>query len=52
MIEGSSIDEDTIKNIIELKSGHNNILVCLDPNHTHDHVKKRVEFVFRICIFR
>ncbi len=42
MIEGSSIDKDTIKKVMELKSGYKKVLVCLDSNHTHDHVKKEL----------
>jgi cephalosporin hydroxylase len=38
LIEGSSIDRDVIKKVKEFAKKYNNILVCLDSNHTYDHV--------------
>ncbi len=38
MIEGSSIDPAIIKQVAEHAKGKQKILVCLDSNHTHDHV--------------
>ena len=38
MIEGSSIDEGIIKQVHEIAKGYEKVLVCLDSNHTHDHV--------------
>lgn len=38
MIEGSSIDLDTIEKVHEVAKEFNNILVILDSNHTHNHV--------------
>ncbi len=38
MIQGSSVDEDIIKQVYELAKGKEKILVLLDSNHTHDHV--------------
>ncbi|WP_428024391.1 cephalosporin hydroxylase family protein [Arcobacter sp.] len=38
MIEGSSIDKKIIKQVIELSKNAKKILVCLDSNHTHEHV--------------
>jgi cephalosporin hydroxylase len=38
LIEGSSIDRDVIQKVKEIAKDYNNILVCLDSNHTHDHV--------------
>ncbi|WP_422372759.1 cephalosporin hydroxylase family protein [Hoeflea sp.] len=43
MIEGSSIAEDTIAKVKALASGYERILVCLDSNHTHDHVLAELE---------
>lgn len=37
MVEGSSIDESTIKKIEKMAEGKR-VMVCLDSNHTHDHV--------------
>lgn len=38
MIQGSSIDEKVITEVRELAREYKQILVCLDSNHTHDHV--------------
>lgn len=38
MFEGSSIDERTIGKVTELAESKKRALVCLDSNHTHDHV--------------
>lgn len=38
MFEGSSIDEGIIRKVTELAKTKKRVLVCLDSNHTHDHV--------------
>jgi cephalosporin hydroxylase len=38
MIQGSSIDPEIIKQVHEIAEGYGRVLVCLDSNHTHDHV--------------
>lgn len=38
MIEGSSISPDIINQVYEKAKNKQRILVCLDSNHTHDHV--------------
>ena len=38
LIEGSSIDEEIIEQVKSVASNYKTILVCLDSNHTHDHV--------------
>ena len=38
LIEGSSIDENIIEKVSKESEGYKKILVCLDSNHTHDHV--------------
>ena len=38
MLEGSSVAPDIIREVKEKAKTKNNILVCLDSNHTHDHV--------------
>jgi cephalosporin hydroxylase len=43
MIEGSSIDKETISKVKEYAKGKEKIIVCLDSNHTHDHVLKELE---------
>lgn len=43
MIEGSSIDESTMEMVKKYAEGKKRIIVCLDSNHTHDHVLKELE---------
>ncbi|CAB3768061.1 cephalosporin hydroxylase family protein [Paraburkholderia solisilvae] len=43
MIEGSSIAPDVIAQVHEAAQGYRNVLVCLDSNHTHDHVMAELE---------
>lgn len=38
MIEGSSIDTGIVEKVSRIASGYERILVCLDSNHTHEHV--------------
>lgn len=38
MIEGSSISTDVINQVKAFAADYKNILVCLDSNHTHEHV--------------
>jgi cephalosporin hydroxylase len=38
MIEGSSVSNDTLKQVEEMAKGKQSILVALDSNHTHEHV--------------
>jgi len=38
MIEGSSIDPAVVDQVWAIAKKHQKILVCLDSNHTHDHV--------------
>jgi cephalosporin hydroxylase len=38
MIQGSSIDPKVIKQVQEFANEYKCIMVCLDSNHTHDHV--------------
>jgi len=43
MIEGSSIDRATVDRVRVTVAGRQRILVCLDSNHTHDHVLAELE---------
>ncbi len=43
MIEGSSIAPEVITQVRENAKGKKRILVCLDSNHTHDHVIAELE---------
>jgi cephalosporin hydroxylase len=38
MIEGSSLSGEVIAQVAKIARGKKNILVCLDSNHTHEHV--------------
>lgn len=38
MIQGSSIAPETIAQVKNVASNYSRVLVCLDSNHTHDHV--------------
>ncbi|MEA3642372.1 MAG: cephalosporin hydroxylase family protein [Lamprobacter sp.] len=43
MIQGSSIAPEIIEQVRAAAQGHERILVCLDSNHTHDHVLAELE---------
>ena len=43
MIQGSSIAPDIIKQVQEIAKSYQQVLVCLDSNHTHDHVLAELE---------
>jgi cephalosporin hydroxylase len=43
MLEGSSIDEVIAKQVKEFAKDFTSIMVCLDTNHTYDHVFRELE---------
>ncbi|MEO9167289.1 MAG: cephalosporin hydroxylase family protein [Aestuariivirga sp.] len=43
MLQGSSIEADTIEKVHNFAKNYSRILVCLDSNHTHDHVLAELE---------
>jgi len=43
MFEGSSIDKNTIEYVRLFTKNYKRIMVCLDSNHTHDHVLSELE---------
>jgi cephalosporin hydroxylase len=43
MIQGSSIAPEIIKQVHQVASHYSRILVCLDSNHTHEHVLNELE---------
>ncbi len=43
MIQGSSIDPDIIAQVRDFAKDYKRILVCLDSNHTHDHVRAELD---------
>jgi cephalosporin hydroxylase len=44
MIEGSSVDEHVVEQVKLLTTGAKTVILCLDSNHTHDHVLKELQF--------
>lgn len=43
MIQGSSIAPEIIAQVKAVAAGYSRVLVCLDSNHTHDHVLAELE---------
>jgi cephalosporin hydroxylase len=43
LIEGSSIADDIIAQVYAKAAGKQRVLICLDSNHTHDHVLAELE---------
>ena len=43
LIEGSSISNEVFNEVKNISNSYNKVLVCLDSNHTHDHVLKELE---------
>lgn len=43
MIQGSSIDAGIINEVHRISANYKKVLVCLDSNHTHDHVLAELE---------
>lgn len=43
MIQGSSIAPEVVEQVRQVASGYSRILVCLDSNHTHDHVSAELQ---------
>lgn len=43
MIEGSAIGESTLDQVKGYASGKQKVIVCLDSNHTHDHVLEELK---------
>lgn len=42
LIQGSSTDERVVEQVKNFSRGYQRIMVCLDSNHTHDHVLKEL----------
>lgn len=43
MLQGSAIDETLVAEVARRAKGKETIMVCLDSNHTHDHVLRELE---------
>lgn len=48
MIQGSSTTPEIIEQVKHIASGYKRILVCLDSNHTHEHVLAELEAYARL----
>jgi len=44
MIEGSAVSEETVEKVKSFAKDKERILVCLDSNHTHEHVLQELQF--------
>lgn len=44
MIQGSSIDKSIVAQVHEFAKDYHRVLVCLDSNHTHDHVSAELNY--------
>lgn len=49
MLEGSSIDEKIIEQVKSFAKNYKRIMVCLDSDHTHDHVLAELE-AYATCV--
>jgi len=49
MFQGSSIDESMVSKVHEFAKKGKKILVCLDSNHTHDHVREELKAYSRLA---
>jgi cephalosporin hydroxylase len=44
MLQGSSIDSSLVDEVKKYAEGKRNVMVCLDSNHTHNHVLDELKF--------
>lgn len=44
MFEGSSVTDEMAERVRAYAAGHERVLVALDSNHTHEHVRKELEY--------
>jgi cephalosporin hydroxylase len=43
MMQGSSVAPEIVAQVHTIAAAHSRVLVCLDSNHTHDHVLAELE---------
>ena len=43
MIQGSSVAPEVVAQVREMAEQHQRVMVCLDSNHTHEHVLAELE---------
>ncbi|MCA1817681.1 MAG: cephalosporin hydroxylase family protein [Acidobacteria bacterium] len=48
MIQGSSVDEGVFRRVARLAEGRRRVLVMLDSNHTHEHVRRELDLYSRL----
>lgn len=48
MIEGSSLDENLVINVEKIAQDKEKVMVILDSNHTHEHVKRELELYSKL----
>jgi cephalosporin hydroxylase len=48
MIQGSSIEPDTVSLVKDIAADYKRVLVCLDSNHTHAHVLEELQAYARL----
>jgi cephalosporin hydroxylase len=48
MLQGSSLDPDIAGRVREVAAGCRKVLLCLDSNHTHDHVLEELRLYARL----
>lgn len=49
ILEGSSTDNKIVEKVKELANNKKNILLCLDSNHTHNHVLSELRSYSSLC---
>jgi cephalosporin hydroxylase len=49
MFEGSSVSPDIVEKVQKIASGKKSVLVCLDSNHTHEHVLAELRAYAPMC---
>jgi len=48
LVEGSSVDSDVVSRVSAMITPEDRVLVILDSNHTHDHVKKELDLYSKL----
>ena len=43
MLEGSSVNAEIVEEVKQISLEYKKVMVCLDSNHTHDHVLQELE---------
>lgn len=51
MLQGSSVDQDIVRQVKEYAKKYQRVMVCLDSNHSHNHVLAELE-AYAPCVSR